>query len=160
MNFIRVEGFPNYVIHPAGTILRIWKHHTREIKTWKDKKGYMRVGLCNNGKKKKFLVHRLLALNFIHNDDPENNIDIDHLDAVRDNNSLSNLEWVTHAENNRRRYLNNPAAEITKGGISKHGNSWQWRYRMKTKTKNKTMKSNEDLQKFRKETLLKYNINL
>ena len=158
MNFIRLEGFPDYVIHPAGTILKIFKHHTKEMKLWKERNGYIRTGLTKNDKTKSFYIHRLLALNFIHNDDPLNKIHIDHIDNVRDNNILGNLEWVTQAENNRRRDLNHPPAEITKGFISKNLNSWIWRYRMSTKQKSKTMKSKQDLQKFRKELLIKYNI--
>ena len=151
MNFIRVEGYPDYVIHPAGTILRIYKSHTREMKHCKQQTGYMRICLCNNGKKKLFSVHRLLALHFIHNDDPENKIHIDHIDAVKDNNNLDNLEWVTQRENNiRREYVKNPYI-ITKGGIFKRKDGiWQWTYCMSGKRKWKYMKSKEDLLKFRK----------
>ena len=158
MNFVRIDGFPNYVIHPVGTVLKIYKHKTREMKSWKDRKGYMRIALINNGKRKFFLVHRLLALHFIPN--PENKPCIDHIDAVKDNNNLHNLEWVTVAENNRRRYLNNPRiqAEITKGNIYKRKNSWRWQYQMKGKQKSKTMKNREDLEKYRDEILKKYNV--
>ena len=94
MNFVRVDGYPNYVIHPCGTILRIWpksrKNPTecsRELKHRKEKNGYMRIGLRKNGEKqKRFSVHRLLGLHFIHNDDPENNIHIDHINGIRDDN--------------------------------------------------------------------------
>jgi len=75
---------------------------------------------------------------------------------VKHNNSLSNLEWVTHAENIRRRDLNHPPAEITKGCISKNRNRWQWQYSMKGKRKSKYMKSRKDLLKFRKEKLSLY----
>ena len=160
MNFVRIQGFPDYVIHPCGTILRIWKHKTKEMKTRKTKAGYMQIGLRNNGKPKNFLVHRLLALHFIPNDDPENKLCIDHLDAVRDNNSLSNLEWVSQAENNRRRFLNHPPAEITKGGICKRKCGWKWQYRMSGKLINKSMKSKTDLEKYREGTLKKYSLNL
>ena len=51
MNFVRVKGFPDYVIHPCGTILKIYKHHTREMKTRKDKDGYIQIQLNNNGKR-------------------------------------------------------------------------------------------------------------
>ena len=159
MNFVRVEGYPDYVIHPAGTVLKICKNKTKEMKPWKETDGYMRIALTNNGKRKFFQVHRLLALHFIPNDDPDNKIHIDHNDDVRDNNNLNNLEWVSQAENNRRRDLNHPPAEITKGCIRKRKNgSWRWHYLMKGKQKSKTMKSKEDLLKFRKELLIKYNV--
>ena len=157
MNFLRVKGFPDYVIHPCGTVLRIYKNHTKEVKSWKKKDGYMQIDLRNNGKRKTFLVHRLLALHFILNDDPDNKIEIDHDDNVRDNNRLDNLAWVTPAENCRRRSLNHPKAVITKGGIRKtKSRSWMWYYNMKGKRKTKTMKNLKDLEKYKEETLKKY----
>jgi len=42
-------------------------------------------------------IHRLLAQEFIPNS--EGKPEINHIDGDRSNNSLTNLEWVTHAEN-------------------------------------------------------------
>jgi hypothetical protein len=155
MNFVRIDGYPNYVIHPAGTILKIWKHKTKEMKTCKSM-GYVRIALRNNGKQKKFQVHRLLALHFIENDDPENKIYIDHINGVRDDNRLENLRWVTHKEN-MNAFRSNPPAEITKGNIYKRkSGNWRWFYQMKGKSKSKTMKSIKDLEKYRDEILKKY----
>ena len=153
MNFVRINGFPDYVIHPAGTILKIWKNHTMEKKHSKTKKGYMRISLSKNGKRKQFKVHRLLALHFIPN--PENKACVDHGNGVKDDNSLENLSWVTHQEN-MDGFRSNPAAPITKGGIIKTKNSWVWQYYMDNKRKSKQMKSKEDLLKFRKEKLSLY----
>ena len=157
MNFVRIEGYPKYVIHPCGTILSIFKNHTREKKPCKNKDGYVLVSLTNNGKPKSFYVHRLVALHFIKNDDPENKIEIDHFDNIRHNNKIENLEWVTHVENNKRRDLVNPPAEITKGSIYKRYNSWVWGYYMKAKKKTKQMKNLKDLEKYRDDILSNYN---
>ena len=155
MNFVRINGFPNYLIHPVGTILRIWKHKTTEMKTHKSKKGYIQIGLRNNGEKKMFLVHRLLGLHFIPN--PDNKPCIDHINGVRDDNKLENLRWVTHQEN-MDGFRSDPPAEITKGNIYKRKYSWEWQYYMKGKRKYKTMKSIKDLEKYKDETLKKYNV--
>ncbi len=53
--------------------------------------GYLLVGLCKNGKIKKKYMHRLVAEAFLPN--PENHPQINHIDEVKDNNELSNLEW-------------------------------------------------------------------
>tara|TARA_R110001632_G_scaffold185982_1_gene306337 strand:+ start:47 stop:526 length:480 start_codon:yes stop_codon:yes gene_type:complete len=159
MNFVKIKDYP-YVIHPCGTILRIWKHMTKEIKHFKRPDGYMSIQLFNNGKQKDFSVHRLLALHFIHNDDPDTKIEIDHIDSVRDNNNLNNLEWVSRVENMRRMMLKRPAAVITKGNIYKRKCGWRWQYYMSGKKKSKTMKSKTDLEKYREETLKKYSLNL
>ena len=155
MNFVRIHGFPAYVIHPCGTLLRIRKDKTTLLKHTKMNSGYMQVGLWNNGKVKKILVHRLLGIAFIPN--PENKRCIDHGNGVRDDNSLENLSWVTHQEN-MNGFRSNPAAPITKGGIYKikNKNSWEWYYYMDGKRKSKCMKSREKLEKYRKEKLSLY----
>ena len=157
MNFERVDGWDNYVIHGVGSVLRIYKNKTKELKPYKDKYGYMVVNLCENGKVKQFKVHRLVALQFIPN--PENKKCVDHINGIRDDNRLENLRWLTHKEN-LNAFRSNPAQIITKGGITKrkNGNSWQWQYRMSGKKKNKNMKSKEDLEKHREKKLAEYNI--
>ena len=60
--------------------------------------GYMQVNLyTRDGRRKKEYVHRLVALTFLPNEQclPA----VNHIDGIRDNNVLSNLEWVTHKEN-------------------------------------------------------------
>jgi hypothetical protein len=58
-----------------------------------------------NGKHQ--LFHRVVALAFCPNDDPENKTQVDHLDFDPSNCLPENLEWVTHAENIRRSFQKN-----------------------------------------------------
>jgi hypothetical protein len=67
------------------------------------KNGYRAVKI--NGKLQYF--HRVVALAFCPNDDPETKIEVDHLDMDPSNCLPENLEWVTHAENVRRSFRNN-----------------------------------------------------
>lgn len=60
-------------------------------------KGYRKVDLCINSKKRTFQVHRLVAEAFIPN--PDNLPKVNHIDGVKHNNAVSNLEWCTHTEN-------------------------------------------------------------
>lgn len=53
--------------------------------------------LYNNWKKRNLLVHRLVAQAFIPN--LENKAEVNHIDCNKQNNSTSNLEWVTRKEN-------------------------------------------------------------
>jgi hypothetical protein len=64
--------------------------------------GYKVAGLFNtkSNKRQTYLVHRLVAITYIENDDPENKTFINHIDKDRTNNNADNLEWVTAAENN------------------------------------------------------------
>lgn len=60
--------------------------------------GYKSVSLSKNGKYKARYVHRLVAIAFI--DNPESKPEVHHIDAIRDNNNVENLQWVTSKENN------------------------------------------------------------
>lgn len=64
----------------------------------KTKFGYLRVELNNNGKKKKYLVHRLVAQTFL--DNPNNYPCINHKDENKNNNIVINLEWCDYLYNN------------------------------------------------------------
>lgn len=61
-------------------------------------KGYLRIGLCKNGKTTYYAIHRLVAEAFIPN--PENKPCVNHKDCNTSNNNKENLEWVTYEENN------------------------------------------------------------
>lgn len=60
-------------------------------------KGYLRVIFCKNNKVKYFLVHRLVAEEFILN--PNNLPQVNHIDENKTNNQVDNLAWVTSKEN-------------------------------------------------------------
>lgn len=60
-------------------------------------RGYPAVNVTIDGRRMNLLVHRMVAETFILN--PEKKPYVNHLDGVRDNNCVSNLEWCTHAEN-------------------------------------------------------------
>lgn len=62
---------------------------------------YSRVSLND---KKHYYIHRLVYCTFNNDYDLDGYV-IDHLDSNPRNNCLENLEKVTHAENNRRRFL-------------------------------------------------------
>ena len=63
----------------------------------KTPRGYISINLYKNGKSKRMSVHRLVAKAFIPN--PKNKPYINHKDANRSNNIISNLEWCTPKEN-------------------------------------------------------------
>lgn len=71
------------------------------MNVYKNKKGYQRTSFKYKGKTKHYLVHRLIANAFIPN--PENKPHINHINTIKDDNRIENLEWVTPKENN-----NNP----------------------------------------------------
>lgn len=61
--------------------------------------GYQQVRLYDHdGKGKYHFVHRVVAIAFIENDDPERGL-VDHINRVRNCNTVENLRWATHREN-------------------------------------------------------------
>lgn len=60
---------------------------------------YCLVNLHNNARALTTKAHRLVALHFI--DNPECKPQVNHLDGVKHNNFVGNLEWCTHSENGK-----------------------------------------------------------
>lgn len=69
----------------------------RELKQKTEKSGYKTVTFRTQFKKKTVKIHRLVAIAFIEN--PEGKPEVNHIDGVKENNHLVNLEWVTSSEN-------------------------------------------------------------
>lgn len=69
----------------------------------RDHKGYSRVCLYKHGKRKKYLVHRLVMRAFC-GEPPPGKYQVNHIDGKPINNNLSNLEYVTHSENQQHSY--------------------------------------------------------
>jgi hypothetical protein len=67
------------------------------IKGDKNFKGYYRVQFTVDGKSKNIFVHRLVAIAFIPN--PENFPEVNHLNGIKTDNRIENLEWSTTSEN-------------------------------------------------------------
>ena len=85
-----------------GTI--IWNHSVR--KHHKNADGYPVVSVKTDKGWRQLGVARLLALAFIPN--PDNLPEVDHINFDRQDFSLENLRWISHAENVRRSTPNKP----------------------------------------------------
>ena len=61
--------------------------------------GYLHLNLYKNGKKKPYLIHRLVAEAFLPN--PDNLPVVNHKDENKLNNNVENLEWCSVEYNNK-----------------------------------------------------------
>ena len=59
--------------------------------------GYNHVSLRKNGKNKRFRVGRLAAITFV--DTPENKPQVNHINGIKNDDRVENIEWCTPSEN-------------------------------------------------------------
>ena len=108
--WLKCKGFEDsYEVSTDGEIRSVDRYITRSdtgtcvfikgkiLKFQIDKRGYCRVSLHKNNEKTTAKVHRIVAETFIPN--PDNKPQVNHIDGVKTNNSVSNLEWMTNKEN-------------------------------------------------------------
>jgi len=69
-----------------------------DSKSFNNSRGYLEVGINFLDKRKACPIARLVAENFVPNDDPENKKYVVHLDGDKKNNHYLNLKWVTNGE--------------------------------------------------------------
>lgn len=92
------EGF--YEVSTEGRVRSLPRATTNGgiLKPIYSKDGYASVHLSREGHDKIKRINRLVAEAFIPN--PENKPEVNHINGVRDDNRLCNLEWATTSENN------------------------------------------------------------
>lgn len=96
-----IENYPDYIVSNQGNVKSLKNNQERLMKGSRDKDGYYFIGLYNNGIRKFYAIHKLVAEAFLPN--TENKPCIDHINTDKNDNRVENLRWCTQKEN-----LNNP----------------------------------------------------
>lgn len=104
-----IKDYPDYEVSSYGRVRSIDRYITNSLNrtifykskilkfSHNNKTGYNQVALYKNKKIKTFSIHRLVAETFIPN--PNNYLEVNHIDGDKTNNHVENLEWVTRKEN-------------------------------------------------------------
>ena len=103
MEWRTITEASNYEVSTNG---QVRNRTTKKIlKGRLSKNGYLQVSIKIDATQKfcNRYIHRLVALHFIQN--PNNKREVNHIDGNKENNTLSNLEWVTSSENQKHRHL-------------------------------------------------------
>lgn len=131
-----INGYETYEVSSIGRVKSLPKkrgggfcNKTYILSLKKTRCGYL-MATISNGKIKCFTVHRLVALTFI--DNINNKKFVNHINGIKSDNRVENLEWVTHEENTihaiktgltNNKGENNPSAKLNKKQVIKIYNS-------------------------------------
>ena len=89
---------PKYEVNELGQVRHVGK--TRILKGYHTKTGYVRFCMYDtNMHRQDLYCHVMVATAFLPNPDPLKYTEVNHIDFNKDNNTVSNLEWVTHDDN-------------------------------------------------------------
>ena len=81
----------DYYLSKSGSIVSHKKNKFKKLKLSVGSRGYIVVTLFYNGARFQELLHRLIAEYFIPN--PDNLLEVNHINGNKLDNSVDNLEW-------------------------------------------------------------------
>jgi len=96
-----VDGYADYSVTDDGRVYSTKYGYRVELKL-SQHKGYRRVALSSQNRRRIFPVHCLVAKAFIPN--PDSKPFVNHIDGNKRNNHVSNLQWCTAKENQHHAY--------------------------------------------------------
>lgn len=90
----------SYEVSSTGKVVRILKNGRRKFMKPSpfDDSGYLRVTLTKRGVPKTIRVHRMVLMSFAPCEGMES-LEINHINGIKTDNRLENLEWVTRKQN-------------------------------------------------------------
>jgi len=121
-----------YKVSNKGEVICSRKIKDRVLSKRIGKVGYYRVTLHNQGKRKTYFIHQLVAIAFLNHKPNGNVLVVNHKDCNKLNNHVDNLEVVTNRENSNKKHLQSSSKYV---GVDFHKKSNKFRARIVYKNK-------------------------
>ncbi len=103
MNTEIFKDIPNfegmYQVSNFGNVKSIKFNKEKILKHSSKNRCYFDVNLHKNGKRKYFKIHQLVAMVFLNHTPCRNNLVVDHINDIKTDNRLENLQVITHRDN-------------------------------------------------------------
>jgi hypothetical protein len=95
--WVKIEGFEEYLVNKEGQVFSTKSN--RPMKHTVNGQGYEYLTITKDGKQYSQIVHTIVAKNFL-GPRPEG-LQVNHIDGVKTNNHVSNLEYCTPKQNSQ-----------------------------------------------------------
>ena len=131
-----IKGYSFYEVSNLGNVrsvdrfdsLKRFRNGT-ELKKYKSREGYYRVNLYKNGVGKSHQIHQLVAENFLNHKRNYYSSVVDHINNIKTDNRVSNLQILTNRENSNKK----PKGVSKYIGVSVLGKKWRANIRINGK---------------------------
>ena len=120
-----IDGYEDYQVSSLGNVKSLKRGKEKILKNALGSYGYFEVNLLKDKKQKSFKIHKLVAIAFLnHIPDGTHKIVVDHINNVRTDNRVENLQLITNRENCSKDKRNGSSSCV---GVSWHKKSSKWR---------------------------------
>jgi len=135
----KIEGFENYEVSNYGNVKSLNYNRMgleKVLSPSPSRGGYLQIGLYKNGIGKVKKIHQLVAITFLNHTPCGMELVINHINFIKTDNRVENLEVITQRENTNQKHLKTKRTSIYRGVYwCKKANKWKVQTQLNGKNK-------------------------